>query len=371
MDTTKQSIMRYLVRQGWKQQTSRDGALTRFVRAEDDGRPAVNIFFSTESAGDDADNAELAAALETIRQVYELTESGLRAMLVSLSFDKILATVPDDYLRHESIELRAARSYLNGMKGVIAASATTVITGARSFRRTVKEAKEFADGCRFAHTFKGSFGLAIESPVGLNDQTLMPFAEPELPLGRKTLRRIAVGLESLKTAYAQNDLEPILSAPEGLNANMCNELVGIIEGTGIPRIELSFVLSPEWEPEAPLPAPFKIETRYRDILKDAAARLAKDDTEAEVSIFGRIVNLHAAGNPSDLMDDDADRVIQVNWDSPNLGMVKVSISLDPARYLVAVEAHRQGQPITIQGKLRRKGRLWSLHDPGDLTVLTI
>ncbi|MBX4893619.1 hypothetical protein [Rhizobium bangladeshense] len=371
MDATKQSIMRYLLRQGWKQQTSRDGALTRFGGAEGDGSPPVNIFFSTESGGADADKAELAAALETIRQVYGLSESALRAMLASLSYDKILATVPDDYLRHESIELRAARSYLNGMKGIIAASATTVITGERSFRRTVKEAKEFADGCRFAHTFKGSFGLAIESPVGLNNQTLMPFVEPELPLGRKTLRRIAVGLESLKAAYAQDDLGPILSAPDGLNANMCNELVGIIEGTGIPRIELSFILSPEWEPEAPLPAPFKIERRYRDILKDASARLAKDDTEADVSIFGRIVNLHAAGNPSDLMDDDADRIIQVNWDSPDLGMVKVSVSLDPARYLVAVEAHRQGRPITIQGKLRRKGRQWSLQDPGDLAVVTI
>ncbi|WP_234908409.1 hypothetical protein [Rhizobium rhizogenes] len=71
------------------------------------------------------------------------------------------------------------------------------------------------------------------------------------------------------------------------------------------------------------------------------------------------------------MDDDADRIIQVNWDSPDLGVVKVSVSLDPARYLVAVGAHRQGQPIAIQGKLRRKGRLWSLHDPGDLTVVMI
>ncbi|MDW9508798.1 hypothetical protein GOA81_28085 [Sinorhizobium meliloti] len=371
MDATKQSIMRYLLRQGWKQQTSRDGALTRFVGVEGDGSPPVNIFFSTESGGADADQAELAAALETIRQVYGLSESALHAMLAALSYDKILATVPDDYLRHESIELRAARSYLNGMKGIIAASATTVITGERSFRRTVKEAKEFADECRFAHTFKGSFGLAIESPVGLNNQTLMPFVEPELPLGRKTLRRITAGLESLKKAYAQDDLGPILSAPEGLNANMCNELVGIIEGTGIPRIELSFVLSPEWEPETPLPLPFKIESRYRDILKEASARLVKDDTESDVAIFGRIVNLHAAGDPSDLMDDDADRIIQVNWDSPDLGMVKVSVSLDPARYLVAVEAHRQGRPITMQGKLRRKGRLWSLQDPGDLTVVSI
>ena len=370
MDATKQSIMRYLLRRGWKQQTSRDGALIRFVLGEADVRPPVNVFFTAESAGPESEAAELAAASETIQQVYGLSESALRASLVSLAFDKILATVPDDYLRHESIELRAARSYLNGMKGIIAASATTILTGERSFLRTVKEAKEYADGCRFAHTFKGSFGLAIESPVGLNNQTLMPFAEPDLPLGRKIVRRIAVGLQSLKDSYTQNDLGPILSTPEGLNANMCNELVGIIEGTGIPRIELSFVLSPEWEPEVPSPAPFKIESRYRDILKDASTRLAKEDAEAEVVIFGRIVNLRASGNPADLMDSAADRIIQVNWDSPDLGMVKVSISLNPADYLAAVEAHGQGRPITIQGKLRRKGRSWSLQEPKRLRIIT-
>ena len=95
-----------------------------------------------------------AAAAETIQQIYGLSETALRANLVSLTFDKILATVPDDYLRHESIELRAARTYLNGMKGIIAASATTVLTGERSFRRTVKEAKDYADGCRSARALR-------------------------------------------------------------------------------------------------------------------------------------------------------------------------------------------------------------------------
>ncbi|WP_104667994.1 hypothetical protein [Ensifer adhaerens] len=366
MDVTKQAIIRYLVRQGWAQQNSRDGSLIRLVLSDDDARPSVNIFFSVASAGADADGAEVAAAAETIQQIYGLSESALRANLVSLTFDKILATVPDDFLRYESIELRAARSYLNGMKGIIAASATTVLTGERSFRRTVKEAKDYADGCRFAHTFKGSFGLAIESPVGLNNQTVMPFVEPELPLGRKIVRRIAVGLQSLRESYSQNDLDPILATSEGLNANMCNELVGIIEGTGIPRIDLSFVLSPEWEPGVPAPQSFKIESRYRDILKEAAARLTKTDENADVSIFGRIVNLHNVGDPSDLMGDDADRIIQVNWDSPEHGVIKVSVSLGPASYLAAVEVHKQGRPISIQGKLQRKGRSWVLLDAKDI-----
>lgn len=371
MDVTKQAMIRYLVRHGWKQQSSRDGRLIRLVLADDANRPPVNIFFSIDSVGADADGAEVAAAAETIQQIYGLSETALRANLVSLTFDKILATVPDDYLRHESIELRAARTYLNGMKGIIAASATTVLTGERSFRRTVKEAKDYADGCRFAHTFKGSFGLAIESPVGLNNQTIMPFAEPELPLGRKIVRRIAVGLQSLKDSYSQDDLGPIISTPEGLNANMCNELVGIIEGTGISRIDLSFVLSPEWEPDVPAPQPFKIESRYRDILKDAAARLTKADNDADVSIFGRIVNLHNVGDPSDLMSDDADRIIQVNWDSPEHGLIKVSVSLDPASYLAAVEAHKQGRPISIQGRLQRKGRSWALLGAKDIRTVSV
>lgn len=164
-------------------------------------------------------------------------------------------------------------------------------TGERTFRRTNKEASDYADRCRFAHTFKGSFGLAIESPVGFNDQTELAFIEPTIPFGRKVIRRIANGLQSVMKSFSEDSVSPILEAADGLNANMCSELVSIIDRTEIPRIDIAFVLSPEWEPDVPAPPTFHIDARYRELLKDASARLTTEDDAQPVTVVGRIVNL--------------------------------------------------------------------------------
>ncbi len=371
MQVGKQNIERYLVDRGWSRQISADGSLTRYQLTDREGLAGlVSIFFSN-AADLEASAAEIAAAVETIRQVYQMSEPALRAGLTSLSFDKILATIPDEYIRNESIELRAARSYLNGMKGLIAASAMSELTGERAFRRTNKEASDYADQCRFAHTFKGSFGLAIESPVGFNEQVEMPFIEPTVPFGRKVIRRITNGLQSVRMSFAEDSLEPILAAADGLNANMCSELVGIIDKTDIPRIDLSFVLSPEWEADVPEPSGFNIDVRYREILKEASARLNKDDEPQPVTVVGRIVNLHADLDPEDLLDAEVDRIVQANWDSPEHGLIKVSIGLNPAGYLAAVEAHGKGQLISVQGGLKRKGRMWVLDEPQEPRFIQI
>lgn len=362
MKISRQNIERYLDDRGWKRRVSADASLIRYQLTDGEGlNGAVNIFFSTTDDLDVRAN-EAVAALEVIRQVYSLSEPALRAGLTSLAFDKILATIPDDYIRNESIELRAARSYLNGMKGLIAASAMSELTGERTFRRTNKEASDYADRCRFAHTFKGSFGLAIESPVGFNDQAELAFIEPTIPFGRKVIRRIANGLQSVVKSFNEDSVSPILEAADGLNANMCSELVSIIDRTEIPRIDIAFVLSPEWEPDVPPPPAFHIDARYRELLKDASARLTTEDDAQPVTVVGRIVNLHADLDPDDLLDADVDRIVQANWDSPEHGLIKVSIGLSPAGYLAAVEAHGKGQLISVQGALRRKSRSWILQD---------
>ena len=362
MQISRQNIERYLADRGWKKQTAADGSLVRYQLSGKEGlEGAVHIFLSNT---DDTDTraAEVAAAIETVRQVYHLSDHELRSSLTSLAFDKILATISDEFIRNESIELRAARSYLNGMKGLIAASAMSELTGDRAFRRTNKEASDFADRCRFAHTFKGSFGLAIESPVGFNDQTELAFIEPTIPLGRRVIRRIAAGLQSVRNSFSADSIEPIIEATDGLNASMCSELLAIIDKTEIPRIDLAFVLSPEWEPDVPPPPTFHIDIRYRDILKDASARLTTEDDTQPVTVVGGIVNLRADLDPDDLLDADVDRTVQANWDSPEHGLIKVSIALSPSGYLGAVEAHAKGQLISVQGSLRKKARSWILED---------
>ena len=128
----------------------------------------------------------------------------------------------------------------------------------------------YANACRFGHTFHGSFGFVIESPVGPNDSPQMPIVEEAVPFGRKVVRRIAQGLASLENAVAIDDPGPLLGG--GMSANMCDEVVGLIEDTGISKLEISVAFSPEWGSESGEPShAFRVERRYMDLLKEASS----------------------------------------------------------------------------------------------------
>lgn len=360
MQISRNIMLRYLASRGWNTQTSRDGGLVRSQLA--DGRQdPINVFFSTNVDGDQ-EQREVLAALDTIRHTYRISELEIQQAITGLTHDRVLARVPDEYMRSDSIELRAARSYLNGMRSLITDAAAVEMTGQRFAPKSSKKASDYADRCRFAHTFKGSFGLTIEAPLQGGGQTTIDASEPEPPIGRRVIRRIASGLASLAEAVAEDDPTPIVENDIGFNAEMCKDVLGIIQHSGIPRIDVSIALSPEFKSDGFESGGFKIEARQFSILERAYDRMSdKVNLSTPENISGRIVDLHADGNPADMEDLDGKRIVQVNWDSPDYGMKKVSIGLDPKQYLVALEAHRSGHLVSAVGTLRRK-RSWVLEE---------
>lgn len=302
---TRGAVIRYLADQGWSRQISRDGSLVKLTLPGAADSDAVNLIFSNEAAPEQ-ERGEVARAGETIVQLYETTASQMARTLASLAYDLIFTRIPDEYVRHDSIELGTARSYLKGMRGLLAASATTELSGERSFKRTRKEALAYANACRFGHTFPGSFGLVVESPVGMNDSPQLETIEADVPFERKVVQRMARGLASYRAAVVNEDPSLIVAAEGGFSANMCDEVVGLIEDTGVSKFEMSISLSPEWESNDIsnlVTQPFRIEKRYVEILKDAANSMRKEDRPKPEKVIGRIIRLETDGNPSDLLDD--------------------------------------------------------------------
>ena len=146
-----------------------------------------------------------------------------------------------------------------------------------------------------------------------------------------------------------------------MSANMCDEVVGLIEDTGISKLEISVAFSPEWGSESGEPShAFRVERRYMDLLKEASSRLRRAELPREETVIGRIVRLETDGNPSDIFNDKAGREIVLSWDSGEYGHIRVQVALDPAGYLTALEAHSKGQLFAVTGLLKRAGRSWTL-----------
>lgn len=367
MQPSRDPLITYMtVALRWSRQTNRDGSLIRLSPPENAGiRGARNVFFSMDATGEGADR-EVAVALDVIQDIYEKSRAEIERELAGMSHDLLLGTIPDHYLRSDTIEVRAVRSYMNGMRGTIAASAAAEMAGRRSVSPS-KKAYEYADRCGFGHTFRGSFGLVIEAPLGGVEQETLDNSAPTLPLGRRIVQRLASGLASLKQATETDDPDLIVKNDAGLNAGMCKDLLGIIEQSAIPRIDLRFAWSPGLKEPPIQSSKFSLEVRQVRVLDEARKRLANLSDIVPAVVVGRVFLLQSVANPADVGDRPSSQSIKIKWESPEYGLRNVVVALDPSQYRAAYDAHGRGSLVLAEGTLSKKG--WRLDDVTKFTVL--
>jgi hypothetical protein len=158
----------------------------------------------------------------------------------------------------------------------------------------------------------------------------------------------------------------------GLNANAYEQFADLVDETARTGMTFSFSFSPEWPPEADLPArtDLQVGPRHVEITRDAARSLRTAPTTRAEILFGRIVRLQTEADPSDLITVAESREVVILWSAEDLGDIQVRVLLTPADYLVAIEAHRTGRPVRIAGTLEKRGRRWVLSNPSGITIPT-
>jgi hypothetical protein len=369
-DVEPRLIVRYLQHAGWG--ADEFGArVSRVYYSDSQSSDTVEIFFEKKASAE-VKRKEVFFALKTISEFYEREISDLSNEIKALTYDQITSKIPNEYVVNDTIQLRIAAQYIDQMRGFLASSATTEITGERAFKRTRKDAIEYAEQCRFGHTFRGSFGFLVESPVGLNDAPTMDIVGEILPLNRRIVERIAIGLSTYNEAVEAQNPSVITNQPDGFSANMCDAMADIIEETDVSRMIIGIKLSPEWRSgKLQANSSYSIEHKNIELLRDAAKSMRVDEIPRPVSIFGRIRRVETDGNPADLLEDVATREIEVNWASDDNTLLHVKLTLSPADYLSAVEAHKTGQPVSASGLLVRAGRSWRLDKIENFKVISL
>ncbi len=360
IDVEPRLLFRYLSNHGWHLDPPKNN-IRRAWLPEDANNDSLEIFLNESSKR----HRDVYFAINTLSQLYDQPSELLINDIRSLAYDIITSKIPSQYVRNESIELRIAAQYIEKMRDFLASSATTELSGERAYKRVAKEAVEYSEKCRFGHTFKGSFGFQIESPVGLNDEPTLAGVEQNAPFERRVIERVAKGLSSLMTAMEHDDPSVIVSQKDGFSSNMCDAIVDIIEDINLSKIEFGIAFSPEWRSaEATGKRNFTVEYQHLDILRHASKAMRVDEPPREAQIFGRIKKLQAEGNPADLLEEKSKRQIEVAWINEENQLVNVKLLLSPQEYLAAVEAHKSGKAVSATGTLAKKGRSWQL---GELT----
>lgn len=271
-----------------------------------------------------------------------------------------------------SISLNLASQQVPQLKSLVAYAACSEVDPVPSHINSRKSAaKTMVRHYQFGHTFRGSFGYTVESPVSedLHSQDRM-FTKgvSYRPLERRVMERIVRGLVHTKLATETQDVQIIIDGyGEGLNSNMCKSLVKMSPDRYSP-IEYSISWSPLLYPSEDIKQPETIlvsELSYEH-LAYAAAVLEQLEPK-EITITGFVKELKTDDNP---LGTETSRTVIIDVTSASDDVPsRVSISLNTIDYQKAIAAHGDWLPITIKGILQRRfGSQWYIVKYSDFSV---
>ncbi|MBY0508404.1 MAG: hypothetical protein K2X03_31125 [Bryobacteraceae bacterium] len=229
------------------------------------------------------------------------------------------------------------------------------------FPKATAIGRQYAEKCRFGHTFPGSFGFTIESPTGI-----APFAHPEetpAPFERRVMGRIVRGLRDLENAVLSGEVDEITRRYEqGLNVNLCEVLEATLKQAEDAELEYAVAWSPEWPVAEDLRRvrSVRLEQRSASLLGAAARQMRNLKESKSQTIRGRVVELRSE-------DSSSEEVATVLW--PDEGRkLKVRVPLEPTDYARACDAHKARLAVSVTGRLEKVGKFWTLMAPSAFEV---
>ena len=242
-------------------------------------------------------------------------------------------------------------------------SACAEISLQKSYLRKLKGAVTFIENCQIGQSQYGSFVANIhcllKRPRYLNREANRNFT----PLGRKTVLRILRGISNIKDSIQENTPEPIINNyDEGLNANMCDTLIDIIDIGHSSDINISTSLEPVWEIPENIITDLSITPYARAYLMEASDKLRGENPEEKRKLEGYVYQLTRR-------PDEEENTIRLLAFDEEKEALPVIIKLDAESYNLAIKAHEKSNLIRITGILKKDGRRWILDNIEGLSII--
>ncbi len=359
-------IARYLFLHSWKRTDFSSDRVVIFSGPDDDEGNSLELVLPQNMDFADArvrlaDAVNLVAAVED-RSVYEVLRS-----IAAVDRDIVYMRVLNGRQRL-SISLERGVTILKELRDLVAFSACAEQDPRPYFAKATAKGKEYAEKCYFGHTFRGSFGFSIESPVPPSPKDRL-FTEP--PFERRVIERIFLGLASARDAVLSGAIEDLTETYDtGLNANMCEALIHILENSTDAGLEYRVSWSPNYDPPEELRSRSTVRLEQGGIqyLDSAARKLRTPKQSALMTVTGRIVQLRSNIAPDEDVTATEEHTITISGKDGDSIMRKLRVSLSPPEYREACDAHKDGKDVSVSGRLEKVGKFWALMAPKDFSV---
>ncbi|WYD81436.1 MAG: hypothetical protein V8K32_03430 [Candidatus Electrothrix gigas] len=352
----------FLKSKGWQEIAHRNSKLSVFQGPVNDAGVPLELFLPYSNNFEDFDK-RMYDIFRLISNLYEIEPLKLASLLKCFNRDNFFVKISPNDKSLFSIPLERAKKEIQGIRNLFVYSACSEKKALPHHVYPSTVGYQMAEKIRFGHTFHGSFGFSIETPVIEEFKQLDLFSPP---IERRVIERIVRGIKDTTEAVTKKDPDILVANfSSGFNSRMCEAIVEMGNAFEIP-IELSV----QWAGNLP-PSEDVLDFKSKmfgaeeiSCLKYAAEKL-KEVLPERTLIIGKVVNLHS----NDPTSENGKRTIILKHYHEEYGNIDVRIELGISQYLQAIEAHKERDLLELQGLLERKGSVWLLEAVSDLKVL--
>jgi len=361
----------YLRNNSWKEFNTQYHGLSIFENPAFEGVELVlPKTFNSQSAFD------IEATLNTLSIISEIEVDQLKLLIHRFEFDLHNFRFPGE--RIESVPLDIIEEILTSTRKLILLSAQDTYNTMREFFQKEKVNKtdittSYVKHCNFAHTWKGSFGITIESPV--NPKSIGLYAEPMPNFERKVTQKIYKGMEIIKQAQEVKSHSVIVDNVDvGFSGSMLKELLEIGEHS---RYSENIEYTTNWAPAIPVEAEYQKLNRVElssltfSYLEKAVNELKPDEEEVyQISFIGFPEKL--SSTKEQLLDQEfsGSKNVVIRGSSRIMkSIVSLKVPLRYSDYQKAAHAHIQKKDIRIQCKVKRVVRGWEVIDYSKVEIV--
>ena len=136
--------------------------------------------------------------------------------------------IPDELVLEDTIYLESARNYINGMKDLLAATATTELRPQPFFGRASKKRLNIPNNAGLDIPIAGASGLLWDSPLTPDKTASLPGIDPPLPFERRVVQRLVLGIQHVCESVERENVKPLVEGfRDGFGANSCDRFASL------------------------------------------------------------------------------------------------------------------------------------------------
>lgn len=355
----------YLRATGWERQDFKDSRASRWSLGQGDSQFEVLLPMDIQ-VGDYA--LRMGELLTVLAVAENRSQSLVYNDLLTVTADVIRIRVDDPELLDGSLPIEQHVQLAQKARDLVVAAACAATERRPVWhKRKPSQAMDHVRRVRIGQSERGSYVVTVISRVTpvLHSQGEQLF-EIDEPFERQVTLTLARSLQALDRAAGMAALTQQMdvfdeAVSEGVNANLCDAVVGLWGGDDAQRnLEFAFSWSAARPVDPKVVRRVAISSDRVPVIREAGTQMRERAPLPEFDVSGPVIKLERAENATigratlfGLVDER---------------QVRIAVDLDAERYHDAVTAHDSGRTIRMRGTLVREGRGYVLKSPSDIEI---